>query len=270
LTIDIQDSSEIARSDPMLLPVILRNLLGNAIKYTQQGLVRLRVRVEGAQLHLDVIDSGVGIPEEHLQRIFDAFYQIDNPNRDQRRGIGLGLSIVQRISQLLDHPVSVESHLGEGSTFSVKVPRGIAISLSKDEAAIRTPITTPSPNALKVLHIEDDPGVARSMAMLLRLEGYHVIGAASRDEALQRVQLEGLRPDIILCDYQLPAGFTGDEIVAELFSLLPAKPPTIMLTGDISDAHAARAMQVADRILPKPINIDILLRELQTLMGERE
>lgn len=97
LILDIGDSSAFARSDPMLLPVILRNLLGNAIKYTQRGAVHLRVRTEGSQLFIDIVDTGPGIPPEHLQRLFDAFYQIDNPNRDQSQGVGLGLSIVQTI-----------------------------------------------------------------------------------------------------------------------------------------------------------------------------
>ena len=113
LILDIEDSREFARSDPMLLPVILRNLLGNAIKYTQRGTIRLHVRTEGAQLLIDIIDSGPGIPPEHLQRLFDAFYQIDNPNRDQNQGVGLGLSIVQTICRLLDHTVSISSRVGE-------------------------------------------------------------------------------------------------------------------------------------------------------------
>jgi len=97
LILDIEDSREFARSDPMLLPVILRNLLGNAIKYTQHGAIHLRVRTEGSQLFIDIVDSGPGIPLEHLQRLFDAFYQVDNPSHDQRQGVGLGLSIVQII-----------------------------------------------------------------------------------------------------------------------------------------------------------------------------
>src|SRR5208282_4894077 len=92
LILDVEDSPEIVSSDPMLLPVILRNLIGNAIKYTVRGTVRLRVRPTESRIEIDVSDSGVGIPPESLRRIFDAFYQIDNPNRDQRKGVGLGLS----------------------------------------------------------------------------------------------------------------------------------------------------------------------------------
>ncbi len=106
------------------------------------------------------------------------------------------------------------------------------------------------------------------MAMLLRLEGYAVVGAASRDEALQHIKVNGLRPDLILCDYQLPLGFTGDEIVAEVAALLDHKPPTIMLTGDISDRHIARILKIADRVLPKPVDINLLLREIEILLNK--
>jgi two-component system CheB/CheR fusion protein len=121
-----------------------------------------------------------------------------------------------------------------------------------------------------VLHIEDDPGVAHSMALLLRLEGYHVVGAASRDEALQHIEVHGLRPDLILCDFQLPMGFTGDEIVAEIAAKLDRKPPTIMLTGDIAERHLQQAKQIADRILSKPIDIALLLTEMEALLDQRD
>ncbi len=267
LVLDIDDSDEIVRSDPMLLPVILRNLIGNAIKYTLQGKVQVRVRPHGAQLHIDVIDSGPGIPAEHLERIFDAFYQVNNPNRDQRRGIGLGLSIVQTICRLLDHAVIINSRVGEGSTFSVQLPRGERTALPTTLTSIEAVIAARPTGGIQLLHIEDDPGVARSMAMLLRLEGYDVVGAASRDEALQHIEVHGLRPHLILCDYQLPLGITGDEIIAEIAVLLDRKTPTIMLTGDISKNHVARALKIADRILPKPVDINLLLREIEILLS---
>ena len=119
-----------------------------------------------------------------------------------------------------------------------------------------------------MLHIEDDPGILRSMDMVLRLEGYEVIGAASRDEAMEHVGVHGLRPDLILCDFQLPLGFTGDQIVAEIAALLEFKPPTVMLTGDIADRHVEKAKLVADRILPKPVDINLLFREIEALLGK--
>lgn len=270
ISLDIEDSAESAHSDPMLLPVILRNLLGNAIKYTQRGGVRLCVRAEGPQLYIDIIDSGVGIPPEHLQRVFDAFYQIDNSTRDQRRGVGLGLSIVQNMCKLLGHTITIDSRVDEGSTFTVQMTRGAAAAAPAAHRAPTAPAARKRPNGIEVLHIEDDPGVARSMALLLGLEGYKITSAASRDEALRRVQGDGLRPDLILCDFQLPMGYTGDRIVAEIAVILGFKPPTIMLTGDIADSHVERAKQIADRILPKPVDIELLLREFDALLGARQ
>jgi PAS domain S-box-containing protein len=270
LILDIEDSPEIVSSDPILLPVILRNLIGNAIKYTPRGAVQLRVRPAQSQIEIDIIDSGVGIPPENLQRIFDAFYQVDNPNHDQRQGVGLGLSIVQTICRLLDYAVTVESRVGIGSTFTVQLPRGVATPIAPESVSIKTSVSPPAARGTKVLHIEDDPGVARSMAMLLRLEGYDVVSAASREEVLQHINVHGLRPDVILCDYQLPLGVTGDQIVAEIARLLGAKPPTIMLSGDISDKHVEKARLIADRMLSKPVDVNLLLKELETLIGKRD
>ncbi|MGA2706815.1 MAG: PAS domain S-box protein [Steroidobacteraceae bacterium] len=268
LGLDIEDSAECARSDAMLLPVILRNLIGNAIKYTQHGTVRLRVRAQGTELFIDIIDSGPGIAPEHLRRLFDAFYQVDNPNQDQRKGFGLGLSIVETICRLLGHEASIQSRLGEGSTFTVQIQRGVRTDLPPEPASITTATSNIPSSGAKILHIEDDPGIARSMALLLGLEGYFVVGAASRDEALEHINVQRFRPDLILSDYQLPMGYTGVEIVAEIAALLGYKPPTIMLTGDIADRHVGDAKMIADRIMSKPVDVNRLLREMETLLGK--
>ncbi len=270
LTLDIEASVEFARSDSMLLPVILRNLIGNAIKYTQHGSVLLRVRTEATDLYIDIVDSGPGIPSAHLRHLFDAFYQVDNVYRDQREGVGLGLSIVQTICRLLEHTVTIESREGVGSIFTVQLPRGVAMEVAAERIPIPVWVPAPLGSAIKVLHIEDDPGVARSMALLLRLEGYEVFSAATRDEALQHVEIHGLRPDLIMSDLQLPMGFRGDEIVAEIAALLGSKPPTIMLTGDTTNKHVERAKLTVDRILPKPVDVNRLLREIEALLGAAE
>jgi PAS domain S-box-containing protein len=270
LALDIEDTAEFACSDPALLLVILRNLLGNAIKYTQAGSVRLRVRVQGATLCIDVIDTGPGIPAEHLERLFDAYYQIDNGDRQQRQGVGLGLSIVQTICRLLEHTVTIQSSPGQGSTFTVQLPQGVATAPAEPMLATLQTAAAPARSGTKVLHIEDDPGVATSIAMLLRLEGYEVISAASRDEAIMHVDGRGLRPDLILCDYQLPQGYAGDDVLAELAALLPVRPPTILLTGDIDDKHLKKAGAMAERILPKPVDVNLLLSHMGALLGRSQ
>jgi two-component system CheB/CheR fusion protein len=148
----------------------------NLVKHTQSGSVQMRVRsdADGDPLYIDIIDTGPGIPPERLERLFEAFYQIDNPNRDQRQGVGLGLSIVQTICRLLDHTMTIESRLGAGSTFTVQLPRGLVSEAQRLPVPNVLPTAAASPTRIKVLHVEDDPGVARSTAMLLRLEGYDV------------------------------------------------------------------------------------------------
>lgn len=126
-----------------------------------------------------------------MRRLFEAFYQIDNSNRDQREGVGLGLSIVQTICRLLRHTVTIESGAGAGSTFTLQLPRGAATEVTAEPIQLPVLVTAPIGGAFKVLHIEDDPGVARSMAMLLRLQGYEVFSAATRDEAMHHVEVLG-------------------------------------------------------------------------------
>jgi CheY-like chemotaxis protein len=145
--------------------------------------------------------------------------------------------------------------------------------LETDVAAnqIQTTELTPAPlagGAIKVLHIEDDPSVARSMARLLRLHGYEVATAATRDEAMQHLELHGLRPDLILTDSQLGMGLTGDELVAAIEARLKFKPPTIMLTS-LTARQPEKGKSIADRILPKPVDIDVLLHEIEDLLGKR-
>ena len=122
-------------------------------------------------------------------------------------------------------------------------------------------------DAIKVLHIEDDPSVARSVARLLRLHGYEVMSAASGDRAIQLVE-EGLIPDLILTDYHLPSGLAGDQVITEIETRLGFKPPTLMLAG-IRGACIEKMNSVADRIFAKPADMDVVLQEMARLLGTR-
>jgi CheY-like chemotaxis protein len=136
------------------------------------------------------------------------------------------------------------------------------------EKKMQPPLLMTAPRTvggIKVLHIEDDPSVARSMARLLRLQGYEVASAATREEVTHHLEVDGLRPDLILTDGQLRMGVTGDELVSEVATRLQFKPPTIMLTSDTS-AYAGQAKLIADRILPKPVDINVLLHEIRELL----
>lgn len=136
--------------------------------------------------------------------------------------------------------------------------------------SVQFSVITPArqPGAIKVLCIEDDPSVARALARVLRLQGFEVASAATRDEVVRHLEVKGFRPDLILTDFQLGLGFTAKTLVAEIAARLQFKPPTIMMTG-ISGPHVDEARSFADRILAKPVDIHVLLREIVQLLGAR-
>jgi two-component system, sensor histidine kinase len=148
------------------------------------------------------------------------------------------------------------------------VRRGVARNASVDMPDPLTPALRLG-RAIRVLHIEDDPSVARSIARALRASGCKVASAATRDEAMHHLEVHGFRPDVILTDYQLEFGVTGDVVVAEIAARLKFKPPTIMLTG-IASQQVEGAKSFADRILAKPADINVLLREIESLLHERQ
>jgi two-component system CheB/CheR fusion protein len=147
------------RSDPRLLEQTLRNLLANAVKYTERGKVLLGCRRRGDKLRIEVWDTGIGIPAGQLESIFEEFHQLDNAARERSRGIGLGLSIVQRISELLGNIIDVRSWLGRGSVFAIEVPLGENTQRPPSGAQpVEATITGPTG---AILIVEDDPAVRR-------------------------------------------------------------------------------------------------------------
>ncbi len=255
------------RTDPRLFDVILRNLISNAIKYTPSGMVKLDATIDGKQVQIAVSDTGIGIPASHAERIFEDFYQVGNPARDKGRGVGLGLGIVRRLSALLSLPIRVHSEVGRGSTFYVQVP----LAEAETDSAPATISDTAKQRALtarrdlNILHVEDDPAVAAALRVLLEVEGYQVTQAGAADEALRLVETEGFRPDLIITDYQLPHGCTGDQVVTNISRMLGRRPPCILLTGDIGREHRAMLEQAVDRILEKPADVEALLEAIETL-----
>jgi len=260
--------AESVRTDAQLLEVILRNLVSNAIKYSAKGTVSVTITQHTDTLRLSVIDTGIGIATDQLERIFEDFYQIDNPARDKRRGVGLGLSIVRRISELLSLPLQVHSEIGRGSTFSIDLPR---VCVTAEEAPPLTISDTSRQRALRarrdltILHVEDDPAIAASLRVLLEVEGYCVKQAASGEQALQLVRDDKLRPDMIITDYQLPRDITGEQVVMQIAALLGKRPPTILLTGDISKQRREALKLCVDRIIEKPADSEALLETIEML-----
>ena len=163
------------RSDPRLLEQILRNLLSNAVKYTAGGRLLLGCRRRGDMLRIEVWDTGAGIPELELQAIFEEFHQLDNPARERSKGLGLGLAIVQRLSDLLGHKIDVRSRLGTGSVFSIEVPLGRPETAREpvlDQSKTQANATTRG----TILIVEDDPAVLEMLQLLFDDEGSSHLG----------------------------------------------------------------------------------------------
>ncbi len=246
----------VLHSDPVLLLRIIENFVTNAIRYADDGEIVLRCRVNDGIARIEVQDPGVGIPPEALESIFEEYYQLDNPVRDRRKGLGLGLTIVKHIARIMDHKLDVQSTLGEGSTFSVEVPLGRPLEEFIEVNEIPNPPVRTREN-VTVLFIDDDPAIVEAMTMLLETTGIQVHAALNGDDALAQVN-GGFQPDMIVSDYRLP-GMNGVTLIQQLRKVSGADLPTVLMTGDTSTQEIKSVNLPNCTILHKPVNADQLL-----------
>ena len=267
LEFDVSPCGLSIRSDPRLFEQMTRNLISNALKYTRKGRVLVGCRRRDGQLSIEVWDTGIGIAEKDLEAIFDEYHQVDNAGPERGRGLGLGLSIVQRLGDLLGHRVLVRSRPGKGSFFAIEV--AIAQQTASKPALLGDSAGGPHDDFLrkgKVLVIEDDPEVQSLVRVLLQDAGHRVATAVDGPGALDFISSGGLRPDVILADYNLPGGLTGLEVVGRIRERLHHRIPAVILTGDIS-ANTLRKVAVQDCVqLNKPVKPTRLIELIQELM----
>ncbi|MDH3712675.1 MAG: ATP-binding protein [Gammaproteobacteria bacterium] len=239
-------------SDGLMLERLLRNLLSNALRYTQRGKVLLAVRPLGTTVRVDVCDTGIGIPGAQLQEIFTEFHQLGNPQRDRRQGLGLGLAIVKRIADLLGHDIHVHSLVGRGSRFRVTLKRAQPASQSAREE----PDTAPDRDDLHgfcVLVLDDDKYILDAMQSLLRSWGVVVLGAASISAAADLLESSTHRPQLLLVDYRLQDRGTGIQAIHGLQHLLEENVPAVLLTGDTAPDRLRQAQASGIPLLYKPV-----------------
>jgi two-component system CheB/CheR fusion protein len=255
-------------SDPRLLEQMMRNLISNALKYTPKGRILVGCRRRQGALSVEIWDTGIGIAEKEHRAIFGEYHQIGNTARERSRGMGLGLSIVQRLADLLGHPVRVISRPGKGSVFAIEVPipqkpadeprahGAVAAEAGADDIRLKG----------KVLIIEDDPEVRDLLVLLLKGEGHRIGVASDGDAALAFITKRGLSPDIILADYNLPNGMTGLETIAKIRERLHHPIPAIILTGDISTDTLRQVAEHNCIQINKPVKPPHLAHLIQTLL----
>ena len=255
LDLVIEPCGDVARSDPRLLTQILENFISNAIRYTHEGFVRLRCHHQEMFIRLDVVDTGLGISPDEIGSIFEEFHQANN-GATRPEGLGLGLSIVKRTAELLGCGLEVDSKPGQGSVFSVVVPKGERITAPFSSAK---PTTSSELATGLVLIVDDEPTVLDATSMLLKIEGFDVLTAASESEALECVSKR--TPDLLITDYHLRDGRTGVEVIRSVRKQASIDVPVILVSGDTSDAIVVNNLEDTS-FLTKPVNTDELVAEI--------
>lgn len=269
LDLRVRGCDAMVRTDATLLTRMLGDLLRNAIAYTPAGGVVVGCRRRGQWLRIEVWDTGSGIAAEHLDAIFEDFVQLGNPERDRRRGLGLGLSKVRRKAALLGHAVEVRSRLGQGSVFSVMVP--LAASESRADPA-RIPAVMGRAEdrpARLILIVEDDPVQSAGMRLLLESWGHDVLTAEDGPAALAALRAAPRCPDVILSDFRLPGPLTGAQTIIRAGEQEGRPIPGIILTGDTAPERIREAVAAGCRLLHKPVTPDVLRDALNALGAER-
>ena len=256
-------SDHLLYTDRLLFERLVRNLLDNAIKYTDSGSIKITVQKSTAKWTITIQDTGIGIAQNEQEKIWEEFYQLSNFERDRQKGLGLGLSIVSRLSALLGGSISMESTPEEGSKFTIELPE---ISPHQRQNCI-----TPAEQQLlplsdlkniqgtKVLVVDDDKAVRSVTRLLLENCGCVVFEADGTREAVESLNSEA--PDIVLCDLRLPDSDDGFKTI-ELLKIQQPDIPIIIISGDSSAEQLKQANDLQLDFIAKPVNVLQLLNRI--------
>ena len=261
LNLTVAPTEARVHTDPQLLEQVLRNLLANAIRYTETGQVSVMAVNRAGLWHVEVIDSGIGIASTELDKVFDEFYQVSNPERDRSKGLGLGLAIVRRLTLLLNLPLTLISQPGQGTRVSVSVPP------AGPENSEPAKAPAPGPDRfedLRVLVVDDEPQVRAAMTLILTSWGCRVVGVESHAEVVAHLTSNDWKPDIALVDYRLRGGFTGVAVLDWLRQHASANLPCAIITGDTAADQLRDITASGFRLVHKPVSP----QQLKQLLGE--
>ena len=267
LTYRSRETPLLVQSDPALVELILRNLVSNAIRYSDAGGLLVACRKRGTQAVLEVWDTGIGIAPEQQAEVFKEFHQLGNPERDRRKGLGLGLAIAQGLARTLGHALSLRSTPQRGSVFRLFLPLVQVTPIRRLAPDINQSALMESGRlrGTRVLVVDDDETVLSGMAQLLSQWGCEVHTASAIGQALVRVQVQ--RPDIVISDYRLRGQRTGADAIIALRELLGMQLPALIITGDTAPERLREVMGSGIPLLHKPLAPGALYRALVDLLG---
>jgi signal transduction histidine kinase len=266
LSLKVMKTSLLVQSDPSLLARLIRNLLSNAVRYTDAGGVVLGCRRTGNEVRIEDRDTGKGIPVDRHEEVFHEFYQLDNPERDRRKGLGLGLAIVKRLAKLLGYRVELRSAVGKGSMFSITLPRGRQEDYRPAESSQESSAFDLSHTLILV--IDDEAAVQEGMAALLRKWKCDVVTAGSGTEMMGKLVAVDRLPDLIVSDYRLRGTENGFEVVEMLRNEFNVDIPALLVTGDTAPDRLRDAETSGLPILHKPLNPARLRTLIANLLRE--
>lgn len=250
LKLRVRRSKLLLATDSTLLFRMLSNFVSNAIRYTDNGSVLVACRRRGTSVLIEVWDSGIGILPGQHERVFEEFYQLNNPERDRTRGLGLGLATVKRIASLLDHPLRLRSTPGRGSRFTIEVPMANPEKIQSISATFEQKV----PNLLRgklIVVIDDEASVRLGMQSLLESWGCKCVTAMHAGEALQNLQ--GRAPDYIIADLRLRGEDTGIEAIRVLRAELGESIPAVLISGDTATEQLRKVSAAGLTIMHKPL-----------------
>jgi signal transduction histidine kinase/CheY-like chemotaxis protein len=261
--------SSVVESDEILLSQILRNLISNAIRYTSAGRILVGCRHRNGMLSIEVHDTGIGIAEDQRSRIFEEFYQVDNPERDRQRGLGLGLSIVDRAARLLGHKVTVSSQLGKGSSFAITLPlsetRDVDHPSVQDQSNLQLELT-----GRLIAVIENEGSIRTGMQNLLQSWGCKVVVADSAATMIEQLDSLGEEIEMVISDFGLRGPTNGIGAIAALRQRYGAQLPGLLFTGDISKETHTLATEAGLQILYKPANAEAIRKGITAAFGSQQ
>jgi two-component system, sensor histidine kinase len=257
LALRVADTACAVISDPALLERIVRNLVSNAIRYSERGGVLVGVRRRGAGIAIEVVDTGIGIAREHHARIFEEFYQVSTTRSSRAHsGMGLGLAIVHRLAVLLDHRVEIVSCVGRGSRFRVLAARA-AGGTSRRALRIAPGATARcGPRAIAgalVAVVDDDPAAVDAMTVLFETWGARVAGGRDAESLLDALGSADGYPDLVVADLRLCDGSNGIDVVRRLRDELGVAVPALLVSGDLGPAAERDARAAGLVLLDKPV-----------------
>jgi CheY-like chemotaxis protein len=254
LRLRIRPSNLWLHSDPVLLHRVLLNLVSNAVQHTHQGSVLVVCRPARGQVQarIEVMDSGIGIAPEHHEKIFEEFFQINNHERDRAKGLGLGLSLVDRTCRLLNHPLDLRSALGCGTRFTVRVPISLARPIDTPIEDVAEWPVQPETAELNVMLIEDDALGSAALKGLLESWGY-LVSTADGAQAACDLLVHGSPLDFLVSDYRLRGALNGIEAVRLVRQAVGHEVAACIISGDTDTTVRQQVQDAGLVLLQKPV-----------------